>query len=85
MRFLMARCAEDDQILSDIVAQSAPRLNVMNLKTLHAPARLATPTVSLQDFLAELAISFRVKSQTGPSGTNSSQSVTWTVSISSRL
>jgi hypothetical protein len=47
MGFLMARSAEGDQILASVIAQSAARLNVMNLKTLDAPARLATPAVSL--------------------------------------
>ena len=61
MGFLMARRAEGDQILGSVIAQSAPRLNVMDLKILHSPARLATPSISLQDLSAELAISFRVK------------------------
>jgi hypothetical protein len=61
MSFLMARRAEDDQILGRVIAQSASRLNVMNLKIFHASARLATPAVALQDCTAELAISFRVK------------------------
>ena len=72
----MARCAEGDQILGNVIAESAPRLNVMDLKILHAPARLATPAISLQDFAAELAISFRIKPQARPFGTDSSQSVT---------
>jgi len=56
MGFLMARRAEGDQILGRIIAQSAPPLNMMDLKFLHAPARLTTPPISLQNFLAELAI-----------------------------
>jgi hypothetical protein len=59
MGFLMACCAESDQIFGNVIAQSAPPLNVVNLKILHAPAQLATPSISLQDFTAELAISFR--------------------------
>jgi len=47
MGLLMARCAESDQILGSVIAQSAARLNVMNLQTLHTPARLATPAISL--------------------------------------
>jgi hypothetical protein len=43
----------------------APPLNVMDLKTLHAPARLATPANPLQDFPAKLAISFGIKPQAG--------------------
>jgi len=61
MDFLVARCAEGDQILGSVIAQSAPRLNVMDLKILHSPARLTSPPISLQDFPAELAISFRIK------------------------
>jgi hypothetical protein len=61
MDFLMARRAEGDQILGSIIAKSAPWLNVMDLKTFHAPARLTTPTITLQDFAAELAISFWIK------------------------
>ena len=82
MGFLMARRAEGDQILGSVIAQSAPRLNVMDLKIFHAPARLATPAVSLQDFTAELAISFRVKPQAGPLCTDPRQSVTCTSSRS---
>lgn len=53
------------EILSRIIAQAAARLNVMDLKVLHPSARLATPAVSLQSFIAKLAISFRVKPQPG--------------------
>ena len=58
MGLLMARCAQGDQILGSVITQSASRLNVMDLKTLRSPAPLATPAISLQDFTAELAISF---------------------------
>ena len=61
MGFLMARCTEGNQILGSVIAQLAPRLNVMDLKIFHPPARLATPAVSLQNFAAKLAISFGVK------------------------
>src|SRR6266404_679583 len=83
MGLLMARSAEGDQILGSVIAQSAPRLNVMDLKTLDAPARLATPAVSVQDFQVELAISFRLKPQSWLFGTHPRQSVTWTSSSSS--
>ena len=43
----------------------------MDLKIFHSPARLATPAISLQDFTAELAISFRIKPQAGPLGIGS--------------
>jgi hypothetical protein len=58
---LVALDAKSYEILSRIIAQAASGLDVMNLKTLDAPARLAAPAISLQDFTAELAISFRVK------------------------
>jgi len=47
VRALVARDAKSYEILSRIIAQAAPGLEVMNLKTLDAPARLATPAVSL--------------------------------------
>ena len=53
MGFLVAGRAECDQILGNVISESAPRLNVMNLKIFHAPARLATPSVALQDFTAD--------------------------------
>jgi hypothetical protein len=82
MGFLMARCAEGDQILGSVIAQSAPPLNVMDLKILHAPARLATPAISLQDFPTELAISFWIKHQAWPLGSDPFQNVTCTSSSS---
>ena len=77
---LVALDAKSYEILSRIIAQAAPGLDVMNLKTLDAPARLATPAISLQDFTAELAISFRIKDQSWLFGTHPRQSVTWTSS-----
>ncbi len=53
------------QILSRIIAQSASRLNVMHLKSLHASTPLTTPTVSLEDFTAELAIGFSTSLKRG--------------------
>jgi hypothetical protein len=82
MRFLMARCAESDQILGSVITQSAARLNVMDLKILHATARLASPAISLQNFTAKLAISLGIKSQAWSFCTDSSQNVTCTSSRS---
>jgi hypothetical protein len=79
---LVALYAKSYEILSSVITQLTPRLNVMDLKILHPPARLATPTISLQDFAAELAISFRIKSQSGPLCTDPFQNVTWTSSRS---
>jgi hypothetical protein len=50
MHFLMATRAQNYQILGSIIAQSASRLNVVHMKILHSPARLAAPAISLQDF-----------------------------------
>jgi hypothetical protein len=61
MNFLMTIHTKSHQVLCHVIAQSAPRLNVMDLKILHAPAPLTSPSVSLQDLAAELAISFRIK------------------------
>jgi hypothetical protein len=52
MGFLMARRAEGDQIPSSVITLSALRLDMMNLKILHSPARLTAPSISLQHFLA---------------------------------
>jgi len=82
MDLLVTRCAEGDQILGSVIAQSATRTNVMDLKILHPPTRLAAPAVSLQDFTAELAISFKIKLQAWMSGMNPGQSVTCTFSRS---
>lgn len=82
MGFLMARCAEGDQIFGSVIAQSAPPLNVMDLKPFHPATPLATPAISLQDFTAELAISFWIKPQAGPLCGDPFQNVTCTSSIS---
>ena len=79
---LVALGAKSHEILSRVIAQSAPPLNVMHLKILHAPARLASPAISLQDITAELVIRFRVKPQPWPLGSDPSQSVTCTSSRS---
>jgi hypothetical protein len=57
---LVALGAKCDEILSGIIAQAAPRLNVMDLKILRSPARLATPAVPLQDLMTELMVDFSV-------------------------
>ena len=61
MNFSVTPCTQGHQILCRVIAQATPRLNVMDLETLDAPARLATPAVSLQNLTAELTISFRIK------------------------
>jgi hypothetical protein len=82
MNVFVAPSTKSDQILGSVIAQSTSWLNVVDLKILHAPARLTTPAVSHQNVTAELAISLRVKPQPWPSGTNFGQSVTCTSSRS---
>jgi hypothetical protein len=48
----------------------------MDLKIFHSPARLATPAVTLEDLLAELAISFWSKPHARPFGFYSIQDAT---------
>jgi hypothetical protein len=74
--FLVAADTKSYEILSQIIAQLAPRLNVMDLKALNTPAILATPVVPLQNFTAELAISLRLEPQAWLFGSNSSQGAT---------
>jgi hypothetical protein len=45
-------CTKGDQILFNVIAELTSRLNVVNLKTLHPPAGLATPAISFEDFTA---------------------------------
>jgi hypothetical protein len=72
----MAVGTESYQILRGIVSQVASPLNVVNLETLHSSARLATPTISLQNLAAKLAICFRAELNTRPLRMYSSQRVT---------
>jgi len=72
----MAQNAKSDQILSGVIAESAPRLNVMDLKIFRSPTALATPAVPLQHLTAKLAISLGRKPQTGSFGSNSRQGPT---------
>jgi hypothetical protein len=46
MNILVALDAEGYEILGRVIAQSAPWLNVMDLKVYHASARLAPPAIS---------------------------------------
>ena len=49
---LVALDAKSYEILSQIIAEAAPRLNVVNLKIFTPPAPLASSTVTFQDFTA---------------------------------
>ena len=73
MSFLVTQDTKSYQILGRVIAEAAPRLEVMDLKAFDLPARLATPTVPLEDFAAELAVSLWLELQAWPFGSNSSQ------------
>jgi len=73
---LMALATKSYQILGRVIAEVAPRLNVMDLKVFCSPADLATPAVPLQDFAAELTVGFSVYLQGWPFGSNCSQGTT---------
>jgi hypothetical protein len=73
---LVAADAKSYEILSRIIAQAAPRVNVMDLKALNTPAILAAPAVPLQNLTAELAISLRLEFQAWLFCSNSSQGTT---------
>ncbi len=77
---LVAIDAKNYEILGRIIAQSASRLNVMDLKIFHAPARLASPAVPFQNVTAKLTISLRINPQARPLVLDLHQSVTWTSS-----
>jgi len=74
--FLVTEDAKSYQILGRVIAEAAPRLNVMDLKVSELAARLATPTVPLEDFMTELAASLGLELQAWPFGSNSSQGTT---------
>jgi hypothetical protein len=61
VNFLVAPRAKSYKIFYGIIPKAAPPSNVMDLKILHAPARLTSPAIALQNSLAELAISFGLK------------------------
>jgi len=61
MDLLVAHGTKSYKIFCGIISQVAPPLDVMDLKTLHASARLTTPSITLQNFPAQLTISFRIK------------------------
>jgi hypothetical protein len=80
MSVLVALDAKSDEIFSRVIAEVAPRLNVMDLKIFRLSADLATPAVSLQNVMAELSIVFRIQHQARSFRADASQSVTWTSS-----
>jgi hypothetical protein len=82
VRFSVASSTKCHQVLGSVIAQSTPRPNVMDLNILHSPARLTTPAISLQNFMAELAIGFWIKPQARPHSADPRQNVTCTSSRS---
>jgi hypothetical protein len=57
---LVAFGAKSYEILGCVIAEAAPRLDVMDLKIFRSPADLAAPAIPLQDFTAELTVGFSV-------------------------
>jgi hypothetical protein len=74
--FLVTHDTKSYQILGRVMAEAAPRLNVMDLKAFDLPARLAAPAVPLENFMAESAVSLGLELQAWPFGSNSSQGTT---------
>jgi hypothetical protein len=60
MDVTVAISAERDQIFVFVITQPASEANVMDLKTIGAATRLASPAITLQHFGAEFAIRIRV-------------------------
>jgi hypothetical protein len=78
----VAQGTKSYEVLGSVIAEAAPRLNVMYLKIFCTPAALATPAVPLQDFTAELTVGFSVQLRAWPSGSNCSQGPVRTLSRS---
>ena len=68
---LMTPDAKSYEILSRIIAQAASGLKVMDLEAFDAAAKLATPAIPLENFMAELAVGLSLKLQPWPFGSNS--------------
>ncbi len=64
------------QILGRVIAEVAPRLDVVDLKIFRSSAELATPTVPLQDFTAQLLINFGLELHARSFGSKSTQGFT---------
>jgi hypothetical protein len=57
--------AQRDQVRLGIVAGTAAKLFVVNLKIGHAPARLASPTIAAEHLLAKLDVQIAVQAKAG--------------------
>jgi hypothetical protein len=73
---LVALDTKSYQIPGRVIAEAAPRLEVMDLKACDLSARLATPAIPLQDLTTELTVGFSVQFQARPFGSNCSQGAT---------
>jgi hypothetical protein len=73
VNFLVADDTERYEILGCVIAESAPRLDVMDLEIFRSPADFAAPAVPLQDLMAERAVGFSVQFQAGSFGSNCRQ------------
>jgi hypothetical protein len=59
----MAGTAKSDEILLDVVSESASRLNVMDLEIFRRSTSLASPAVAFEHLLAKHAIGIPVQSE----------------------
>jgi hypothetical protein len=57
----VARCAQGDQIVPGVVSEVAPRVDVVDVEFAGTPTTLATPTVPLQDLVAQAFVGLWVK------------------------
>jgi len=57
--------AQSDEVLCAVVPQPAAKFLVMDLQVSERPTHLASPAVSLEDFLAKKAIILRIEFQSG--------------------
>ncbi len=62
----MTAGAEGDEVGLGIVAQSPPRVDVVDLEVGRAAAGLAAPAIALQHLLAQLTMGLRVEAKPGP-------------------
>jgi hypothetical protein len=65
MTFSVTIGAECNQILHYIPAESASRLDVVNLQVFHSTAVLAPPTISFQHLFANHGVFFRAQFDSG--------------------
>ena len=61
----VARGAEGDEVWLGVVAEPAPRLDVVDLEVSRPAAGLAAPTIPLQYLLAKSTVGLRVEPEAG--------------------